>query len=80
MSSLSGEYGSKLTYFQLYNTKNITGDILEWAKLMQQAGRTSGTLQVQGVSSKATIGEYSWGAKDKIITFSESGCTVTDKD
>lgn len=80
LSSLSGEYGSKLTNFQFYNTKNITGDILEWAKRMQQAGRTSGTLQVQGVTSNATIGEYSWSAKDKIITFSESDCTVTDKD
>ena len=80
ISSLSGEYGSKLTSFQLYNAPNITGDILEWAKRMQKTGRTSGTLEVQGVGSKATIGEYSWGAKDKIITFSESGCTVTDKD
>ena len=79
VSNLSGEYGSKLTSFQLYNTQNITGDILEWAKRMQQAGRTSGTLILQGVGSKATIGSYSWGAKDKIITFSESGCTVTDK-
>lgn len=79
VSNLSGEYGSKLTSFQLYNTQNITGDILEWAKRMQQAGRTSGTLRLQGVGSKATIGSYSWGAKDKIITFSESGCTVTDK-
>lgn len=79
ISNLSGEYGSKLTSFQLYNTPNITGDILEWAKRMQQAGRTSGTLTVQGVGSKATIGSYSWGEKDKIITFSESGCTVTDK-
>lgn len=80
LSSLSEEYGSKLTNFQFYNTKNITGDILEWAKLMQKAGRTSGTLQVQGVGSKVTIGKYSWGAKDKTITFSESGCTVTDID
>lgn len=79
VSNLSGEYGSKLTSFQLYNTQNITGDILEWAKRMQQAGRTSGTLTVQGVGSKATIGSYLWGEKDKIITFSESGCTVTDK-
>ena len=79
VSNLSGKYGSKLTSFQLYNTQNITGDILEWAKRMQQAGRTSGTLEVQGVGSKATIGSYSWGEKDKIITFSESGCTVTDK-
>lgn len=79
ISNLSGEYGSKLTLFQLYNTKNITGNILEWAKRMQQAGRTSGTLTVQGVGSNAIIGSYSWGEKDKIITFSESGCTVTDK-
>lgn len=79
ISNLSGEYGSKLTTFYLYNTQNITGDILEWAKRMQQAGRTSGTLTVQGVSSNATIGSYSWNANDKIITFSESGCTVTDK-
>lgn len=79
ISNLSGEYGSKLTKFSLYNTLNITGDILEWAKRMQQAGRTSGTLEVQGVSSKATIGNYIWGDKFKVITFSESGCTVTDK-
>lgn len=79
ISNLSGEYGSKLTMFSLFNTTNITGDILEWAKRMQQAGRTSGTLVVQGISSKATIGSYSWGEKEKIITFSESGCTVTDK-
>lgn len=79
ISSLSGEYGSKLTSFHLYNAPNITGDILEWAKRMQQAGRTSGTLKVHGVGSNATIGEYSWGENGKIITFSESGCTVTDK-
>ena len=80
LSSLSGKYGSKLTNFQFYSNNRITGDVLEWAKRMQQAGRTSGTLIVQGISSKATIGEYSWGDNDKIITFSESGCTVTDKD
>ena len=79
ISNLSGEYGSKLVKFSLYNTLNITGDILEWAKRMQQAGRTSGTLAVQGVSSRATIGDYAWGDKFKVITFSESGCTVTDK-
>lgn len=79
ISNLSGEYGSKLTKFSLFNTLNITGDILEWAKRMQQAGRTSGTLEVQGVTSKATIGDYHWGEKFKVITFSESGCTVTDK-
>lgn len=79
ISNLSGKYGSKLTSFQLYNATNITGDILEWAKRMQQAGRTSGTLVVQGVGSNATLGSYVWGEKDKIITFSESGCTVTDK-
>ena len=79
ISNLSGEYGSKLLFFQLFNTLNITGDILEWANRMQQAGRTSGKLEVQGVSSKATIGDYNWGEKYKVITFSESGCTVADK-
>lgn len=79
ISNLSGEYGSKLTKFSLYNALNITGDIFEWAKRMHQAGRTSGKLEVQGVSSGATIGDYSWGSKFKVITFSESGCTVTDK-
>lgn len=78
ISNLSGEYGSELQIFQLYDTLNITGDILEWAKRMQQAGKTSGTLEVQGVSSRATIGDYQWGEKGKVITFSESGCTVTD--
>lgn len=79
ISNLSGEYGSKLNLFLLNNTSNITGDILEWAKRIQKAGRTSGTVEVQGVNSQATIGDYSWGEKFKVITFSESGCTVTDK-
>lgn len=79
ISNLSGEYGSKLNLFMLNSTSNITGDVLEWAKRIQKAGRTSGTLEIQGLNSQATIGDYSWGSNFKVITFSESGCTVTDK-
>lgn len=69
--------GKSLTEIMFNRCPNAHGDVMTWANKLYNAGKTSGTITVNFVTTPVTVNGAAFGGSQRVLTFTAGGVTIS---